>query len=84
MAVKTVTLRLEAYERLRAARSHAGESFSQVIMRATWPERAITGGELLDLYRRRGPFFTDAELDDMERAIEEQRAVPPADKWTTR
>lgn len=54
MARKTVSLSLDAYERLRAARRHPGESFSQVILRARWPELTITGGELLQLMRDRG------------------------------
>jgi predicted nucleic acid-binding protein len=37
MAVKTVSLKTEAYERLKAARRYPGESFSEVILRARWP-----------------------------------------------
>lgn len=81
MAVKTVTLRLEAYDRLRAARAWPGESFSQVILRATWPEPSITGRELLERYRETGPFFTDAELDSIEDVMDAD--TPPGDKWTT-
>ncbi len=80
MAVKTVTLRLEAYDRLRAARAWPGESFSQVILRAEWPEPSITGHELLERVRASGPFFTDEELDAVEDAM---GADPhPEDKWT--
>jgi predicted CopG family antitoxin len=82
VAVKTVTLRLEAYERLRAARSYPGESFSQVILRATWPERSITAGELLARYRVEGPHLTDDELDAIEDVM--RTDALPTDKWTTR
>ena len=82
VAVKTVTLKLEAYERLRAARSYPGESFSQVILRARWPEPSITGGELLARLRESGPFFSDEELDAIEDVMKAD--APPVDKWATR
>lgn len=47
MAIKTVSLKTEAYERLKTARRYPGESFSEVILRASWPEDTITGEELL-------------------------------------
>lgn len=79
MATRTLSVTLEAYERLRAARRHPGESLSQVILRARWPERTITGGELLGRLRERGPHFTEEQLDLIERAKSEDR--PPEDKW---
>lgn len=79
MATKTISLRLEAYERLKAARRHPGESFSQVVLRARWPEEPVTGAELLRILRRRGPHFGPAALDRMERLQREDR--PPEDKW---
>ena len=79
MATKTISLRLEAYERLRRARQHPGESFSDVVLRAQWAEESITGAELLCLVRERGPSFSVEELD----RIEDARAAdqPPRDKW---
>ena len=68
MAIKTVSLKTEAYEMLRGARRYPGESFSQVILRARWPENTITAGELLARYRKEGAHFTEAELDAMEAA----------------
>ena len=41
MATKTISLKLDAYEKLRAARRQPTESFSQVILRARWPEETI-------------------------------------------
>lgn len=81
MPTKTISLRLEAYDKLRAARRYPGESFSEVVLRATWPEETVTGGELLARYRSSGPFFTEEALDRIERAKAEDR--PPEDKWPT-
>jgi predicted CopG family antitoxin len=43
MGTKTVSLKDEAYNRLKSARRYPGESFSEVVLRATWPEDTITG-----------------------------------------
>lgn len=79
MATKTISVHLDAYERLRANRRHPGESFSQVILRARWPEQTITGGELLRRLRERGPHFTEEQLDLIEQVNAEDRS--PEDKW---
>lgn len=79
MSTKTVSLRIEAYERLRRARRHPTESFSDVVMRAEWPDLGITAGELLELYETRGPFLSDEALDRIEEAKIADR--PPEDKW---
>ena len=79
MAIKTISLRIEAYEKLRAARRYPGESFSAVVLRASWPEETLTGAELLARYRENGPFFTEEELERIEQEKGEDR--PPEDKW---
>lgn len=79
MATKTISVHLDAYERLRAARRSPRESFSQVILRARWPQETLTGRELLEWLRAHGPHFSAAELDDIERLKQEDR--PPEDKW---
>jgi predicted CopG family antitoxin len=82
MATKTISLKLEAYERLRRARRFPEESFSEVVLRATWPEETLTAGELLRRTRERGAYFTGEELD---RVAEAKRADgPPEDKWAGR
>jgi predicted CopG family antitoxin len=79
MATKTISLRVEAYERLRRARRHPSESFSEVVMRAEWPDLGISGRGLLEIYRREGPFLSAAALE----RVAEGRALdaPPEDKW---
>ena len=81
MATKTISLRVEAYEKLRRARTHASESFSDVVMRARWDEQTVTGGELLTLVRERGPLYACDELD----VIDDMKSTgnAPADKWST-
>lgn len=82
MAIKTVSLKTEAYERLKSARRYPGESFSEVVLRASWPEDTMTGAELLERCRTEGATFTAAELE----AIEAVKAAdaPAEDKWKTR
>ena len=82
MATKTISVRIEAYERLRAARRYPGESFSDVVLRARWPEDTVSGRELLDLARRLGPRLTDADLNRIEAA--KRLDAPPEDKWASR
>ncbi len=82
MSVKTISLKIEAYERLRAARRYSTESFSEVVLRATWPEDTITGRQLLDLRRSPTCCFTDEELDRIDAL--KRRDTPPEDKWASR
>jgi predicted CopG family antitoxin len=79
MASKTISLSVEAYERLRRARRTRGESFSQVVMRATWPEVRVTAGEILERLHDEGPWLDESELDRIEQA--NRADAPPEDKW---
>lgn len=81
MATKTISLKLEAYERLRRARRSPDESFSDVVMRAEWPEVGITARELRTAYGV-GPFLHADEMDRIEGALAAD--APPEDKWAKR
>ena len=81
MSVKTISLKLEAYERLRAAKRYPNESFSEVVMRASWPEDTITAGELVLLCRSRRPLFSEEDLDRVT-ALKRIDAAPE-DKWAS-
>jgi hypothetical protein len=51
MRTKTISLKKEAYDRLRVARCFPAESFSEVVLRATWPEDTIAARGLLRVRR---------------------------------
>jgi predicted CopG family antitoxin len=53
MATKTISLELDAYERLRKARHTPSESFSSVVRRAIFPGTPCTAGEVLEIAKRR-------------------------------
>jgi predicted CopG family antitoxin len=82
MAIKTISLKKEAYDRLRNARRFPSESFSEIVLRATWPEDTVTGRALLDHYGTRATRLSDAELERM--IALKRRDAPPEDKWADR
>lgn len=78
MATKTISIDLEAYRRLDAARTHAKESFSQVIRRARWKREGVTGRRLLSMLNA-GTAAPREVLDHLE---ENQKLdAPPDDPW---
>jgi len=79
MASKTISLSLEAYTKLKNARKYAHESFSQVVLRATWPEETITAKEFLKILESEPPLFSDKELDTIEYL--KAGDIPPFNKW---
>jgi hypothetical protein len=80
MATKTISLRLDAYERLRQARRRPDESFTEVVLRAEWPDRGLTARELRARYEAEGPLFAKAALERIQEADRADRF--PADKWS--
>ena len=81
MSTKTISLKKEAYDKLRAARRYATESFSEVVLRAMWAEDTLTARGLLERHRK-GPHFTPDEIDRIEALKRADRA--PEDKWAGR
>ena len=79
MATKTISLDLEAYERLRKARKSEKESFSQVIHRAKWPVTQSRCGDLLDFLQREARYLPAREVRTMEKA--QALDKPPKSKW---
>jgi hypothetical protein len=79
MATKTISIKIEAYERLKRARRHPDESFSEVVMRARWDEEPVTAGDYLRLVREHGPSYSTDELERLQAFKESD--LPPVDKW---
>jgi predicted CopG family antitoxin len=78
MATKTISIDLEAYDRLRRARLAPDESFSRVIKRARWRNELKTAAGLLRALQEAPlpePFAID-RLDEAQRTD-----LPPEDPW---
>jgi predicted CopG family antitoxin len=75
MATKTISIDLEAYQRLSSARLEARESFSKVIKRATWQQQGKTCEAILSALPGL-PVADDRVLDRLEAA---QLADSPPD-----
>ena len=73
---------MEAYNKLKSAKRYPGESFSEIVLRASWPEETITAGELLALCRERGPIYTTEMVERVDRLKGDDK--PPEDKWESR
>ena len=79
MVTKTITLEIDAYERLKAAK-RTGESFSAVVRRAILPAEPPTGRALLEYIDGRHPRVSELYLASVEAAAD---ADGPADEpWT--
>jgi hypothetical protein len=78
MATKTISIDLEAYDRLRKARLRPDESFSQVIKRAEWDSLESTGRVLLEALQGAPP-LPKRILHRMEKVQRED--ATPRDPW---
>lgn len=79
MATKTISVDLEAYEKLKRARIRPDESFSRVIKRAHWEAPPATGAALLEVLEETEP-LPDEVIARLEQAQLED--VPPSAPWT--
>jgi hypothetical protein len=79
MGTKTISLRDEAYDRLKRAKRSPSESFSEVVMRAVWPDLAISAEAYLRMVRERGAVYSRPQLDRIDEVSAEDR--PPGEKW---
>jgi hypothetical protein len=78
MPNKTITLEIDAYEKLRSAK-RGGESFTAVVRRAVIPDAAPTGKSLRDHYRSGGGKVSDEYLDAVGKASAHDPI--PDDPW---
>ena len=67
MATKTITLEIDAYEKLRQAK-RGGESFTEVVRRAVWVDAPLTGTALRHYFRNGGSGISEKYLDAVEEA----------------
>lgn len=79
MATKTISLELDAYERLRRAK-RAGESFSGVVRRARFGPADACGSSILEAMAARTPRTCDEEATRMweESGMAERTTSPSA------
>jgi hypothetical protein len=78
MATKTISLELDAYEKLEKARK-AGESYSDVVRRASLADAPLTGERLRAYLRAGGSGVSESYLDTLEEAA--KRDNLPDDPW---
>ncbi len=78
MATKTITLELDAYEKLRQAK-RGGESFTEVVRRAIWMDAPVTGTTLREYFRKGGSGVSGKYLDAVEAAAKHDPI--PDDPW---
>jgi hypothetical protein len=67
MSTKTITLELDAYEKLRMAK-RGGESFTEVVRRAVLVDAPLTGGALRGYLKNGDGGVSDGYLDAVEEA----------------
>jgi hypothetical protein len=78
MPTKTITLELDAYEKLRQAK-RGGESFTEVVRRAVLVDAPLTGSALRQYYRKGGSGVSGKYLDSVEEASKHDTI--PDDPW---
>ena len=79
MASKNISITEDAYMRLRRARRHPRESFSEVIRRGEWGASAMTARSWLENMDS-VPEVSEEVLGALE--ADQQNDQPPKDKWS--
>ncbi len=79
MGSKNISISEDVYLRLRRARRHPRESFSEVIRRGHWDDGEPTARAWLDNFEA-APVVSDAVLDALE--ADQNADRPPEDKWS--
>ncbi len=71
MATKTISLELDAYEKLKRAKRSPRESFSMVVRRAVWPDSEHSASVVLGFMNERmaghGDLPAEEILDELDR-----------------
>jgi len=67
MNSKTITLELDAYEKLKGMK-RAGESFTEVVRRASFSDAPLTGRELRNYLKAGGSGISERYLQAVEAA----------------
>jgi len=75
MATKTISLEIEAYEKLRRAKRFPRESFSEVVLRASIPDSGLSGRDLLASFGSGDSIFSDEDLNAID-AVNANDAPP--------
>ena len=75
MSTKTISLEIEAYEKLRRAKRFPRESFTEVVLRASIPGSGVTGSALLADFKNGASAFSEEALDLIDALNENDR--PP-------
>ena len=78
MATKTITLEIDAYEKLRGLK-RPGESFSDVVRRVEPKSAPPSGQDLLRYFQSGGSGVTEESLSCIEEAT--RNDPPPDDPW---
>ena len=71
MSTRTITLELDAYEKLRQVK-RGGESFTEVVRRAVWVDAPATGEGLLQYFHNGGSGISDKYLNAVEEATQQR------------
>lgn len=78
MPTKTISLEVDAYEKLKRAKRFPRESFSEVVRRLPIPQAGISGADLIAMSRESGPCLDEADLESIDalNAGDEPPSIP--------